>query len=678
VSYRRAFSVAAAAGAALALSAPAALAAQPSAAVRIAGTVSPAATLSPRVASVASSSPIDFEVNLRLASGAQAFATAVSTPGNALYGRFLTPGQWEHRFSPTSRDVARVVAFLRNAGFRIAGVSADRTAIDVSGSAARVERAFSTSLSFHKVDGRQVRLADRALAVPASIAGLVLGITGVSQSLAHPDNTVGNAAAGKSVPGNWPQPPGFRVAPPCASYYGQKVDTTFPRYEGYPYPAPWAVCGYTPPQFRSAYSVPGGLDGTGVTVAVVDAYASSTLLSDAQKFASINDPGHPLRESQFSELVPSSFNQGDLCGASGWFGEQSLDVEAVHGMAPGAHVLYAGARNCGEGDLNSVVRAIVDGHLASVVTNSYGDNGGDILDPPSIKSAVDEVAMMAAGTGVSLLFSSGDNGDEYTTLGVVAADYPPSSPWVTAVGGTTLQVGASGQRSGEFGWSTARSYLCNETYIAAGGCTDAQRGRWTPINLALDGGSGGGTSVVYPQPAYQAGVVPSALSQVNGSAPMRVEPDISLEADPATGMLVGETQTFPNGVYYDQYRIGGTSVASPLFAGLVADANQAAGHSLGFLNPQLYALNGNSQALYDVLPAGRQDMSRADFANSISDAQGFLYTTRIIDYEKSEQYCEPSGKCRNRDVALNATPGYDNMTGLGAPGSGFLAALGRR
>ena len=320
----------------------------------------------------------------------------------------------------------------------------------------------------------------------------------------------------------------------------------------------------------------------------------------------------------------------------------------------------------------------MDGHLASVVTNSYGDNGGDILDPPSIKSAVDEVAMMAAGTGVSLLFSSGDNGDEYTTLGYVAADYPPSSPWVTAVGGTTLQVGASGQRTGEFGWSTARSYLCNETYIAAGGCTDAQRGSWTPINLALDGGSGGGTSVVYPQPAYQAGVVPSALSQVNGSGPMRVEPDISLEADPASGMLVDETQTFPGGVYYDQYRIGGTSVASPLFAGLVADANQAAGHSLGFLNPKLYALNGNSQALYDVLPAGRQDMSRADFANSISDAQGFLYTTRIIDYEKSEQYCEQSGKCRNRDVALNATPGYDNMTGLGAPGSGFLAALGRR
>jgi hypothetical protein len=156
---------------------------------------------------------------------------------------------------------------------------------------------------------------------------------------------------------------------------------------------------------------------------------------------------------------------------------------------------------------------------------------------------------------------------------------------------------------------------------------------------------------------------------------MRVEPDISLEADPATGMLVGETQTFPNGVYYDQYRIGGTSVASPLFAGLVAVADQAAGHSLGFLNPRLYSLYGTPQAFNDIVSAGKQDMSRADFANSISDAQGFLYSTRIVGYEGTEQFCEKSGKCRTRDTALHATPGYDNMTGLGAPGPGLVAAL---
>jgi len=89
---------------------------------------------------------------------------------------------------------------------------------------------------------------------------------------------------------------------------------------------------------------------------------------------------------------------------------------------------------------------------------------------------------------------------------------------------------------------------------------------------------------------------------------------------------MGETQTFPNGVYYDQYRIGGTSLAwpslavarrrSPLLAGVIARADGAAGHPLGFLNPSLYALYGRSGALYDILPAGKQDQSRADFASA--------------------------------------------------------------
>ena len=137
---------------------------------------------------------------------------------------------------------------------------------------------------------------------------------------------------------------------------------------------------------------------------------------------------------------------------------------------------------------------------------------------------------------------------------------------------------------------------------------------------------------------------------------MRVEPDISMEADPATGMLVGETQTFPNGVYYDQYRIGGTSLSSPLLAGVIARADGAAGHPLGFLNPSLYAMYGHSGALYDILPAGKQDESRADFANSLDATQGFLYTTRIIDYEGQEQFCTTGGECKTRDLSLHDRP----------------------
>jgi subtilase family serine protease len=174
-----------------------------------------------------------------------------------------------------------------------------------------------------------------------------------------------------------------------------------------------------------------------------------------------------------------------------------------------------------------------------------------------------------------------------------------------------------------------------------------------------------------------AGVVPTKLSELRGSTPMRVVPDISMDADPATGMLVGETQTFPNGVYYDQYRIGGTSVSSPLFAGVIARADQTLGRPLGFLNPTLYSLSGNSRAVFDVGPAGKQDQSRADFANSIDASEGKLFWTRIIDYEGPEQFCSSATVCATQNVALNATAGYDNMTGLGAPNSGLVAALAK-
>lgn len=694
-------SAAAATVSAIALSVPGALAAAPAAKVQLRNSESPAASRTPRTGAVPGSSSIAFAVDLKLPdpAGAAAFATAVATPGSSSYHQYLTAAQWEARFSPTQTAVTQVVAFLKSSGLTVGKVPADRMEVPVSGTAAQVEQVFGTALSMHAVQGQSVILADQPLSIPASVAGVISGVTGVNEVLAKTNHTTGAArvlrtrhgariarrqsgspaaATGTSPPDSAPipQPPGFRAAPPCGAFYNDKLDTTLPLYgQSYPANPPWAVCGYVGPQFRSAYGLSGPKDGRGVTVAIVDAYASPTLLSDARTYASRNDPTSPLRSGQFSEVLPANYNKVKACDASGWFGEQTLDVEAVHSTAPGAKIVYSGARNCTTRALNQALRTIVDGHLASVISNSYGDSGGDVLDSPADRASTDKILMMAAGTGISVLFSSGDGGDEYTTLGQVAADYPASSPYATAVGGTTLQVGRNGQRLGEYGWSTARSFLCNSTYQAAGGCTAAQNNTWLPIDLALDGGSGGGTSQVYPQPAWQSGVVPANLSQANGGPPMRVEPDVSMEGDPATGMLVGETQTFPNGTYYDEYRIGGTSVASPLLAGVIAGADSQAGAALGFINPALYSLSGNASALYDVGPAGEQDQSRADFANSLDAGQGFLYTTRIIDYEGQEQYCTSTGACSTRNVAINATPGYDNMTGLGAPAAGFVGAL---
>ena len=652
--------------------------------VQIKGTGSPAATRTPRTGSVAGNTGISFSVIMKLPNQAalDSFTKAVSTPGGRRYRHFLTPAQWEQRFSPTQAQVDKVTSFLKSSGFSVRSVTPDRMQIDAAGDAAQVEKTFATSLSEHRVDGQQVRVAEKNFSVPSNLGDAVAGVEGVTESLAHRDSTTdvpaSSSAREPDASGPIPPPPGFRVAPPCGAYYGQKFDTTLPPFgQGYPANPPWAVCGYTPPQMRGAYGLNGAADGTGVTVAIVDAYASPTLLSDLQTYASRNDPAHPMPASQFSEMAAKKFNKVNVCDAPGWFGEQSLDVEAVHGSAPGAHILYMGAKNCGSNALNRQLEKVVDGHLASIVSNSYGDDGGDVLDDPSDRIATDNILEMAAGTGVSALFSSGDDGDEFTTVGQVAADYPASSPWATTVGGTSLAIGRSGSREAEFGWSTARSFFCNADYVAAGGCTAEQEGQWLPIDLALDGGSGGGTSVNYPQPSWQKGVVPKSLSEVNGTTPMRVEPDISMDADPATGFLEGETQTFPDGVYYDQYRIGGTSLSSPLFAGVLARADQLAGRSAGFVNPAVYRLAGNVNAVSDILPAGKVDQSRSDYVNSIDPSAGFEFTTRIIDYEGLEQFCDANNVCTTRKVALNVRPGYDNMTGIGSPASGFVRALGR-
>jgi subtilase family serine protease len=444
------------------------------------------------------------------------------------------------------------------------------------------------------------------------------------------------------------------------------------------------VCGYTPPQIRSAYKLPsqnpGGADGTGVTVAVLDAYASPTLLADAQQYARINDPAHPFLASKFSQLLAQKFDHRKVCDASGWSGEQTLDIEAVHATAPGANILYVGAQNCFDALFDSL-RAIVDGHRADVITNSWGDTGGDLFVDAATRASVDDTLLMAAGTGISVLVSSGDDGDEFSTVGIAVPDYPASSPWITAVGGTSLQVGSAGQRLGELGWSTARSFLCNAPLVGTPGCSQATLNTWLPVNYDA-GGSGGGTSYSYAQPYYQKGVVPAALATRNspivGPTPTRVVPDISMVGDPATGFLVGETQTFPDGTYYDQYRIGGTSVSSPLFAGVVAIADQESGQPLGFVNPLVYKLNTARPAkFFDVVPGGKQDQSRVDFANSVDDSDGLLFSTRIVDYQGLETYCDGAGNCASRKITISPRPGYDDMTGLGAPGTGFVAALAK-
>jgi subtilase family serine protease len=657
--------------------------------VALRGTLAPARERTHAAGAVTGTSPVQFYLllSLRNAAGAQDFVQQVSSPGSAEFHHYLTDAQWVSRFGPTQAGVTKAEAWLRHEGFKVGSVAKDRLYVSVAGTAQRVERAFGVKLGYYKVNGHKVRLAKGTMTIPSSLAGVVSGTVGVNQYVATPGLApAGHASAAQAArPGREPAPPaGFRNPQPCSAFWGQKTDTkdSGKLYKPYTHPLPYDICGYKPAQMRGAYGVAGsvakGNNGKGVTIAITDAYDSPTLLSDAQHYFKLNDPAHPLKSSQFTNLAPARVNNQTFCAGSGWYDEQALDVEASHTMAPGAHIQYVGAKNClDDGLLAAVNTAVTSG--ASVVTDSWDDVTGDVFTDAATKTAFDDTFMLAASTGVSVLFCSHDFGDNFATFGTFAQNYPATSPFVTAVGGTALEVNAKNARQAEYGWSTARQVLCESKTRNCGSAT-------TPLTpLTYDNGGAGGTSYVYTQPFYQKGVVPKALAlrnqALNGAVPYRVVPDISMDGDPQTGFLIGLTQTFPNGTYYDQFKEGGTSLSSPLLAGVIADADQASGSPLGFLNPILYKAWTRTPSAYNDItrPASFHSAAvvRVDYANSVSASGGFVVSMRALNYQGPETYCDATGHCMTGKVILNTKPGFDSMTGLGSISSKFIATLAK-
>ena len=269
----------------------------------------------------------------RDAAGLTAYATAVSTPGNSLYGRYLSAGQLQSRYGPSSAQIAAVKSWVTGAGLKVTGVNSSLAGyVSVSGPLSAARRAFSVSFGRYQApNGHTYRAPSSAATSPSSVAGDVLAVSGLDTAphLAKP-----------MLP---PPGPNYWIAGPCSSYYGQKTATTMPK--AYGRHQPWNVCGYTQKQIRSAYGVSAsGRTGRGQTVAIVDAYASPTMPGDANKFAHVTGD-QPFRPGQYRQFTPSAYTSAGPteCDAAGWYGEQTLDIEAVHGQAPNAKVHFVAA-----------------------------------------------------------------------------------------------------------------------------------------------------------------------------------------------------------------------------------------------------------------------------------------------------------------------------------------------
>ncbi|MGW5254346.1 S53 family peptidase [Streptomyces sp. NPDC004012] len=617
---------------ALALGIPTAHAADNPGRDLLAGTKPAWATAKADKGATADSAQISARVYLagRNSAGLAAYAKAVSDPSSPLYGKYLNAKQSQARFGATKAQVAAVTAWLKSSGLKVTAVTQHYVA--VSGDVSAAEKAFGTQLHNYTKGSRTYHAPSKAASAPQALKGAVLTVTGL-------DNAPHKANHSDQLP---PPDAVFKNAGPFSSYYGSNVASTLP--DAYGSKIPYAVEGYTGKQLRAAYGA-GEYTGKGVRIAITDAYASPTIAFDAATYAKKHGDA-AFGTSQLHQVLPGKYTKTEECGAAGWYGEETLDVEAAHAVAPGANITYVGAASCYDDDLLDSLSKVVDNHLADIVSNSWGDIEAN--QTPDLAAAYDQVFQFGAVEGIGFYFSSGDNGDEVAHTGTKQVDTPANSAWVTAVGGTSLAVGKGDKYQWETGWGTEKATLS----------TDGKS--WTNFPGAFTSGAGGGTSKTVPQPYYQKGVVPNALATANNAAGNRVVPDIAAIADPNTGFKVGQTQTFPDGSQqYSEYRIGGTSLAAPVIAAVQALAQEAhGGKAIGFANPAIYAKYG-SKSFHDVTddPTGSGlAVARIDFVNGLDATGGVSTSVRSL----------------GKDSSLQAVKGYDDVTGVGSPAPGYV------
>ncbi|WP_206670989.1 protease pro-enzyme activation domain-containing protein [Streptomyces sp. CB01881] len=494
--------------------------------VSLPNTVTPAVAHSEKKGDVPADQQLSVAVSLKLRNTAELdrFLTAVATPGTPEYGRYLTPQQFTERFGPTQAGVEQVKAYLAAQGLTVGSVSANRQVVNAHGTAEQITKAFGTHESAY-LDTQQQRTFfanDAAASVPADLADVVQGISGLNNHTVRTTRNVKPSAA-----------PNATTAAPS---------------------------GFGPGQYNGAYNLDKtGADGTGVNVALweFDGYSSTNLKT--------YDSQYGLTGPAVSTVSVDGANYDAKPGEGQ--GEVELDSEIVRGVAPKATQLVYEAPNSDQGEIDMAAQIVADNRV-SVISISWGSCEPDTT--ASSMTAVDNSFKQAAAQGISIFSASGDDGSRDCTRStsgstVKAVDFPASSPHQTGVGGTNLKVSGSAYSS-ESAWSTA----------------------------------GGGVSTVFAKPSWQTG------TGVSGT--MRTVPDVSSNADPASGFAIytaGGWQVY-----------GGTSAAAPLWSGYAAQFNQkakAAGQPvLGEASPKLYAVANSSSygtTFHDVTTGKNQDFS---------------------------------------------------------------------
>ena len=325
-------------------------------------------------------------------------------------------------------------------------------------------------------------------------------------------------------------------------------------------------------------------------------------------------------------------------------------------MAPGANIALVISPNNGS-DLDEAINWAVIHHLGNTISNSWSSPEG--FGNPQTLARVERILEMAAAQGIDVNFSSGDSGDNVEFVGFKTVNYPGSSPFATSVGGTSLFLNADDSMAFQEGWGTNVIRLANPDGSPVIPPLD------TPP-LGFQYGAGGGSSLTFAKPAFQAGIAGST----------RQVPDISFLADPFTGVEFIQTVSGQLSVGV----VGGTSVACPMFSAVMAIAEQKAGHPLGQAAQLVYNLPAG--AVTDVVPVGSATNVTGSIDGNPLSADELAAPLGNTTVYYSALYNSPSSHrwdvvTFGTDSSLTTAPGWYNVTGVGTPnGTAFVNAIG--
>jgi len=600
------------------------------------------------------------------------------------YHHWLTLNEYKTGFAPTAAELSLVRQHLAANHLQVVATDKLNHYVTARGTVADVQRATGVQLNRISINGQAHRVPTSEPNIPGAVGKLVSAVQGLSDFgyNSHVTRPI-DPATGKTTPIYPVSNLAASHVGPAAQYFNanclrppqhQDFHTTpggpYGFYEGSRYgvnpsspPPNLPPCGYNTPQVDKAYGLTSlyskNLDGRGETVVIVDAYGSDTITSDANIFSQIN--GLPaLTSSNFTIYYPTGPTScsGNTCG---WDVETSLDVEWSHSVAPGANIALVLAADNSFTNLDLSILYAIENGLGPVISNSWGIEELLLqIYQPSELTVENTLNELGAALGMSVNFSSGDNGDFSYAIGTTTVSMPASSPYATAVGGTSMFLNNDHSIKLQTGWGN------NITKIAG---PTPNPPVIPPLSLGFLFGSGGGASGVWSKPSYQ--------SSLPGSA--RLVPDISYLADPYTGVEIILTEGGQTGIAV----YGGTSLACPMFSALWAISTQAAGTWLGQAAPILYGLPAD--AITDVVAVNGPDnvdgVTRVPPAPPVIESADSLaaplqntteYVSALYNGTSTKWYVLTFGT----DTSLTTGPGWDNVTGLGTPnGVNFVSAV---